>query len=89
MARGHAIAAIVEDAAGEEGLGIRSFDLVIVCLLRRAWLEQPRTSRSVDNGRLFSCQNVTLEGNLANIEAIAQQVGERTAREGNAADLFS
>src|ERR1700723_2232873 len=41
------------------------------------------------DGRLFPLQHLTLEGNLANIEAVAQQVGERTAREGNAADLFS
>src|SRR5580704_18660493 len=41
------------------------------------------------DGRLFPLQNLALEGNLANIKAVAQQVGERTAREGNAADLFS
>src|ERR1700733_9143221 len=41
------------------------------------------------DGRLFPLQNLALEGNLAHVEAIAQQVGERTAREGNAAELFS
>jgi hypothetical protein len=40
-------------------------------------------------GVLFPLQDLTLEGNLADVEAITQQVGERTARERNAADLFT
>ena len=31
-------------------------------------------------------QDLALEGHLANVEAVAQQVGERSARERNAAD---
>ena len=62
--------------------------LVIVCLLRQLGLNSVEQVVA-DDGRLFPLQNLTLKGNLADIKAVAQQVGERTAREGNAADLFS
>ena len=61
---------------------------MIICLLSELCLNGFKQV-AVDNGRLLPLQNLTLEGNLADVEAIAQQVGERTARERNAADLFS
>src|ERR1700734_2461407 len=61
---------------------------MIVCLLRQLGLNGLK-QLVVDDGFLFPLQDLALEGNLADIEAIAQQVGERTAGKGNAADLFS
>jgi hypothetical protein len=39
-----------------------------------------------DDGRLLAGQDLTFEHDLADIEAIAQQMGERPAGKGNAAD---
>ena len=38
---------------------------------------------------LLAGQDLALEGHLSNVEAIAKQVGERPARERNAADGLS
>ena len=76
VARGHAIAAIIEDTTGEECRGIRSSCLVIVCLLSELCLNSLEQV-IVDNGCLFPLEDLPLEGNLANVEAIAQQVCER------------
>ena len=43
----------------------------------------------INNGRLLTGQDLTLECDLANVEPIAEQVGERSARERDAADGFS
>ena len=40
----------------------------------------------INDGRLLAGQDLALECDLANVEAVAQQMGERTAGEGDAAD---
>ena len=40
----------------------------------------------IDNGGLLAGQDLTLEDHLPNVEAVAKQMGERPARERNAAD---
>ena len=35
----------------------------------------------INNGRLLARQDLTLECHLANVEPVAEQVGERSARE--------
>jgi hypothetical protein len=39
---------------------------------------------AVDNRRLFAFEDLPFEGGLADIEAIAKQIGERSPRERNA-----
>ena len=41
---------------------------------------------SIDDGGLLASQDLALEDHLADVEAVAEQMGERTACEGNAAD---
>ena len=43
----------------------------------------------INNGRLLARQDLTLECHLSNVEPVAEQVGERSARERDAADGFS
>ena len=40
----------------------------------------------LEDGRLLARQHLALERHLADVEPVAQQVGQRTAREGNAAN---
>ena len=88
MAQTHAIAAIIEDAAGQQGL-------CIVFGWRCDWLfvrsASPGRHRRgpVENGRLLALQHFTLEADLSNIEAITKEVRERTPRKGYAADRLS
>src|SRR5205085_1727438 len=42
--------------------------------------------RSIDDGGLFARQELTLECHLANVKSVAEQIGEGTARERDAAD---
>jgi hypothetical protein len=41
---------------------------------------------AIDDCSLFASENLTLEGHIPNVEAIAQQMGQRPAREWNAAN---
>jgi hypothetical protein len=43
----------------------------------------------IHNGRLLARQDLTLECHLSNVEPVAEQVGERSARERDATDGFS
>src|SRR5262249_26534469 len=40
----------------------------------------------IENGRLLTFEDIALEGDFADVEAIAQQMGERATRKGNAAN---
>ena len=40
----------------------------------------------INNGRLLAWQDLALECHLSNVESVAEQVGERSARERDAAD---
>jgi hypothetical protein len=43
----------------------------------------------INNGRLLARQDFALECHLSNVEPVAEQVGERSARERDATDGFS
>src|SRR4051812_35132615 len=43
----------------------------------------------INNGRLLARQDLALECHLSNVESVAEQVSERSARERDAADRFS
>jgi hypothetical protein len=87
MARAHAVAAIVEDAAGQQSLGPRPYRFVAVDLFVQ--LARTASNKSRSRMALFARKNLTLERYLPDIEAIAQQVGERTAGERDPADGLS
>ena len=88
MARAHAVAAVIEDAAGQQGLGVHPCGPMICRLLTQLGLDGVEQV-PIENGGLFAIEDLTLEWHLTDIEAIAQEVGERAAGERNAADDLS
>ena len=88
MARGHAVAAVIEDASGQQRLGFHPCGRVIVALLVQLGLDGVEQV-PINNGGLFAGQDLALEGHLPDVEAVAQQVGERAARERDAADCLA
>ena len=86
VARAHAIAAVIEDATGEQVPRMYPGDGMIVRLLAQLGLDGLEEVL-VENGGLLALQHLALEADLANIEAIAKEVGERTARKRNAANF--
>src|SRR6187549_1092024 len=84
MARAHAIAAIVEDTADQQGLGLHPCGFVTVHLFAQLDVDGLEEV-PIDNGRLLALEDLTLERHVSNIEAIAEQMGERSARERDAA----
>ena len=83
VARRHAIAAVIEDAADQQGLGPRPCGLVIVYLFGQPVLDGIEQI-AVDNGGLLARQDLALKSYFSNIEAVTQQVGERSAGERDA-----
>ena len=69
-------------------LGLHPRGLVIVDLLVQLGLDGIEQI-PIENGGLLARQDLTLEGHLSDVEPIAKQMGERTARERNAADGLS
>ena len=60
---------------------------MFTCSFSLAWTASNRSS--IDDGGLLAGQDLALEDHLADVEPVAKQMGERTAREGNAADGLS
>src|SRR6476660_8143838 len=85
MARAQAVAAVIEDAAGQQGLGVHPCGPMIGRLLTQLGLDSVEQVQ-IEKARLFAMEDLTLEWHLTDIEAIAQQVGERPAAERNAAE---
>src|SRR5262245_11155822 len=85
VARGHAIAAVIEDPSSQQGFGPHSCSLMIAHLFGQLGLDCLEQV-AVDDGRLLPGQDLALECHLAKVEPVAQQIGKRPAREWNAAD---
>src|SRR5688500_4188356 len=83
MARAQAIAAVIEDPANQQRLGLCSCGRVVVQLFRQLCLDGIEQG-PIDDGGLFACQRLTLEEHLPNIEAIAKDMREHPATEWNA-----
>src|SRR5215471_1010021 len=83
MARAHAIAAIIEDTTGQQGLGLTPCTLMIVDLLVELGLHRIEQSL-FENGGLLALEDLTFESDLADIETIAKQLRERSPSKGNA-----
>ena len=82
MARAHMVAPIVIDAADQRGFGLGAGERVIVQLLTELGLHRVEEIM-IENGRLLAGKHFTPEDDLADIEPIAQKIGERAAGEGD------
>ena len=84
----HPVAAVVEDATQKERLGFAARGFVIVELLIELGLDGIE-QLSIDDCGLLAGKNLALEGHFADVEPIAQQVGEGSTCEGYPAYLLS
>src|SRR5712671_4689619 len=85
VARGHSIATVVKKASHQHSARTRPQRLVIGYLLAQLGLDCIEKS-TIEYGGLLTGQDLSFECELAEIEAIAQQIGQTAARERNAAD---
>src|ERR1700722_9628753 len=80
MARAHPVAAIVVEKAHQERRRLRS-----ECPARDGFLLEPLLhgfeQPSIDNRRVFAGVNLAAIGDLANVEAVLQEVGQRPDQE--------
>src|SRR6516164_1128835 len=79
MARAHAVAAVIKEAADQEALGFGPFGLMVVDLVIQLGLDGIEEVL-IDNARLLTLEHFALEGDLTDIEAIAKQMCERPSR---------
>src|SRR2546430_13309081 len=86
MAWGHSVATVVIDATDQQGFGFGACDRVIVALVVELGLHRVKEI-TIDDGGLLAGEDLALEGDLADIEPIAQKVGERATGEWDAAGL--
>src|SRR6516162_1558876 len=73
MARAHAVATVIEEAADQQPLGFGPFGLMVVDLLVQLGLDGLEEVL-IDNGRLLPVEDFALESDVADIEAIAKQM---------------
>ena len=88
MAGSHAVAAIVEDTAGQKSLGFHPFGLVVGDLLIHPRLDGIEQS-PIQNGGLLAIEAFAFESNFANIEAIAEKLREGAPRKRYAANTLA
>src|SRR5258708_38441692 len=84
VGRADGIGAVMEDTAGQEGLGLHTCGFVTVHLFGQLGLDGLEQV-PIDNGRLLALEDLTLKRHVADIEAIVEQMGEWSARERDAA----
>src|SRR2546430_15469960 len=85
MARGHSVATVVIDATDQQGLGFGACDRMIVALVSELGLHRVKEI-TIEDGGLLTGEDLALEGDLADVEPIAQKMGERAAGEWDAAN---
>src|SRR5260370_6775055 len=85
MAWGHSVATVVIDATDQQGLGFGACDRVIVALVAELGLHRVKEI-TIEDGGLLTGEDLALEGDLADVEPIAQKMGERAAGEWDAAN---
>ena len=76
MARAHAVAPVVIDATDQRRFGLGAGGRVIVPLDVELGLHRLEKI-TVENGRLLAGKDLTPEDDLADIEPVAQKIGER------------
>src|SRR5258708_24540455 len=85
MAWGHSVATVVIDATDQQGVGFGACDRVIVALIGELGLNGVKEI-TIEGGGLLAGEDLALEGDLADVEPIAQKMGERPAGEWDAAN---
>ena len=85
MAWGHSVATVVIDATDQQGFGFATCDRVIVALVVELGLHRVKEI-TIEDGGLLAGEDLALEGDLADVEPIAQKMGERAAGEWDAAN---
>src|SRR4029077_4551132 len=85
MTRAHAVAAIIEDPAGQQSLGPRSYGFMAVDLFVQLGLDRIKQV-PIEKGGLFALENLTFEQNVSDKKAMAHQVAERPPWDRNPAD---
>src|SRR5712692_3727483 len=85
MAWGHSVATVVIDATDQQGFGFGACDRVIVALIVELGLHRVKEV-AIEDGGLLAGEDLALEGDLADVEPIAQKMGERAAGEWNPSD---
>src|SRR5256886_12165673 len=85
MARGHSVATVVIDATDQQGIGFGACDRVSVALLVELGLHRVKEI-TIKDGGLLAGEDLALEGDLADVEPIAQKMGEWAAGEWDAAN---
>jgi hypothetical protein len=78
VARAHPVAALVIDTTDEKSLGVPACDGVIVALVVELGLHRIKQV-TIEDGGLLTGEDLALENDLANVEPIAQKMGEGTA----------
>src|SRR5436190_19244518 len=85
MAWGHSVATVVIDATDQQGFRFGACDRVIVALVIELGLHRVKEI-TIKDGGLLAGEELALEGDLADVEPIAQKMGERAAGEWDAAN---
>src|SRR6267142_3366552 len=85
MAWGHSVATVVIDATDQQGFRCGTCDRVIVALIVELGLHRVKEI-TIEDGGLLAGEDLALEGDLADVEPIAQKMGERAAGEWDAAN---
>src|SRR5947209_15832562 len=85
MAWGHSVATVVIDTTDQQGIGFATCNRVIVALVVELGLHRVKEI-TIEDGGLLARQNFAFEGDLPNVEPIAQKMGERAAGERDAAN---
>src|SRR5258708_25630398 len=85
MAWGHSVATVVIDATDEQGMGFAACDRVIVALVVELGLHRVKEI-TIEDGGLVAGGDLAPEGDLADVEPVAQKMGERAAGEWDAAN---
>jgi hypothetical protein len=76
---------VVIDATDQQGIGFGACDRVIVALVVELGLHRVKEI-TIEDGGLLAGKDLALEGDLPNVEPIAQKMGERAAGEWDAAN---
>src|SRR5712671_6315054 len=85
MAGAHSVATVVIDATDQQGFGFGACDRVIVALVVELGLHRVKEITIEDSG-LLPGEDLALEDDLADVEPIAQKMGERASGERDPSD---
>src|SRR6266571_3926011 len=80
MARAHPVATVVIEATDQQRAGLRACGCVVIALAVELGLHRVKKT-TIEDGGLLAGEDLALEHDLANVEPIAQKMGERAAGE--------